>query len=72
MQVVEEVPVGVKWDGKTGRIDGELVRHAVPDLSAATFFVCGPPAMVNSMAAILSSLGVPDSSVRIEHFEGYA
>ncbi len=71
VSVVAEVPVGVDWGGKIGRIDETMVREAVPDLARAMFFICGPPAMVEGLTQLLKSMGVPEGQVRIEHFEGY-
>ena len=55
------------WDGRTGRIDAELLRAEGIDLDAL-FFVCGPPAMIQDVTAILAGLGVPGSRVRYEQW----
>ena len=55
------------WDGRTGRIDAELLRSEGIDLGAL-FFVCGPPAMIRDVAAMLAGLGVPKSRVRYEQW----
>ena len=55
------------WDGRTGRIDAELLRAEGIDLDAL-FFVCGPPAMIRDVAAMLAELGVPGERIRYEQW----
>ena len=55
------------WDGRTGRIDAELLRAEGIDLNAL-FFVCGPPAMIRDVAAMLAELGVPGERIRYEQW----
>ena len=55
------------WDGRTGRIDSDLLRAEGIDLDAL-FFICGPPEMIQDVAAILTALGVPGSRVRYEQW----
>ena len=55
------------WDGHTGRIDAELLRAESVDLDAL-FFVCGPPAMIRAMIAMLRGMGVPRPRIRYEQW----
>ena len=55
------------WNGHTGRIDAELLRAESVDLDAL-FFVCGPPAMIRSMIAMLRDVGVPRPRIRYEQW----
>ena len=55
------------WDGRTGRIDSDLLRAEGIDLDAL-FFICGPPGMIQDVAAMLDALGVPSSHVRYEQW----
>ena len=55
------------WDGHRGRIDAGLLRSESVDLGAL-FFVCGPPAMIRAMIAMLRSLGVPRPRIRYEQW----
>ena len=55
------------WDGHGGRIDADLLRAEGIDPSAL-FFICGPPSMIQDVAAILTALGVPGSRVRYEQW----
>jgi ferredoxin-NADP reductase len=61
------------WTGLTGRIDQNMVRKIVPDYSSLnpTFWVCGPPSMVEAMEKVLGQLNVSSGKVRSEKFTGY-
>jgi ferredoxin-NADP reductase len=60
------------WDGESRRIDAEFLRgHLGDDLSAFTYLVAGPPAMVEAMVETLASAGVPEEQVRPDRFSGY-
>lgn len=59
------------WDGPTGRIGPELIRAECPEWERALFLLCGPPPMVDAMAASLVELGIPGDRVRTEKFSGY-
>ena len=60
-------PMPDSWDGPTGRINADLLRAESVDLNAL-FFVCGPPAMIQSMIAVLRDLGVPRPRIRYEQW----
>jgi ferredoxin-NADP reductase len=60
-----------RWDGPTGRINGELVKSAVGDLAAPVFYVVGPPGMVEAMRQLLNRTGIDDDDIRSEEFYGY-
>ena len=60
-----------KWEGITGRIDENLIRKLVLDISAPTFMVTGPPAMVDAMEQVLGKLDLSAGKVRSEKFTGY-
>ena len=55
------------WDGRTGRIDSVLLRSEGIDLGAL-FFICGPPEMIQDVAAMLTSLGVLGERIRYEQW----
>jgi ferredoxin-NADP reductase len=60
-----------KWEGPTGRIDENLIRKLVPDVSVPIFMVSGPPAMVDAVEQALGKLGLSAGRVRSEKFTGY-
>jgi len=59
------------WIGATGRIDAEAIAAALAEAAAPTqevlAYVCGPPAMTDSLTEVLTSeLGLPADRVRFE------
>jgi ferredoxin-NADP reductase len=60
------------WDGETRRIDAAMLRdHLGDDLGSFTFFIAGPPKMVDAMEEIVSGAGVPEGQIRPARFSGY-
>src|SRR5437667_8530211 len=59
------------WQGKTGRIDQELLHEATRDLAEPIYYVSGTPSMVVGMLQLLRSLDVPAASIEVEAFRGY-
>ncbi|MBV9315030.1 MAG: ferric reductase-like transmembrane domain-containing protein [Pseudonocardia sp.] len=62
----------LKWCGRAGRIDRELLAELLPERSGrrkVEYFVCGPPAMVNSVTVALDELGVDPARVHTEQFD---
>jgi ferredoxin-NADP reductase len=60
------------WDGETRRIDAAMLRdHLGDDLGSFTFFIAGPPKMVDAMETIVSGAGVPEGQIRPARFSGY-
>jgi ferredoxin-NADP reductase len=57
------------WDGATGRIDLDMLKNHIDDLTAPVYYVAGPPGMVEAMLKMLSAAGAGD--VRVERFAGY-
>jgi ferredoxin-NADP reductase len=64
---------GGEWAYEEGRIDAAMVqRHVRPDLLAkAMVYVSGPPQMVHDMAAMVATLGVRRSRLKLDEFRGY-
>jgi ferredoxin-NADP reductase len=60
-----------KWDGETSFVNADLVKRVVGDLAAPTYYVVGPPAMVEAMQEVLSRAGVAEDNIRTEEFYGY-
>jgi ferredoxin-NADP reductase len=60
------------WEGENRRIGIDLLRdHLGEDLSSFTYFVAGPPAMVEGVAETLQKAGIPDEQVKPGRFSGY-
>jgi len=54
------------WHGRTGRVDGDLLRDVVD--AHAHAFVCGPTPFVEAVAGSLVELGVDPARVKTERF----
>lgn len=55
-----------------GRINASIIKNEVSDYLERKFFLCGPPAMVEAMRAILSDeLKLPKEQIVAENFQGY-
>ncbi len=59
------------WDGETGYIDAEKLRHLVGDFAAPIFYLVGPPTMVAAMHWMLEDAGIAEDQIRSEEFFGY-
>jgi len=61
------------WTGLTGRIDEGMIKKLIPDYSSLnpTFWLCGPPPMVEAMEQVLGNLNISSGKVRSEKFTGY-
>ena len=64
----------VLWDGPTGYIDSKLIQDLTTHYqlpTPPTFWVCGPPPMVDAMEEILQSLNIGKDQIKTEKFTGY-
>ena len=60
------------WKGKCGFINAAMIKEELPDLPERIFYVCGPPAMVKSLASILEGqLKISSEKIKKENFTGY-
>jgi ferredoxin-NADP reductase len=55
------------WSGARGRLDRAALSELVHD-PATLCFVCGPPALVAEMPALLAELGIRRDRIRIEEW----
>jgi ferredoxin-NADP reductase len=53
------------WGGARGRLNREALAELVHD-PATLCFVCGPPALVSEIPALLSELGIPRARIRLD------
>jgi ferredoxin-NADP reductase len=59
---------GPDWTGERGRIDAEMIRRHVPDLSDARVHLCGPTEMAGPLTDTLVALGIPIDRIHQETF----
>ncbi len=60
-----------KWNGIVGRVDAELVKKLTSSYTKPTFWLCGPPPMVDALEIALSTLKIPGDKIILEKFTGY-
>lgn len=59
---------GEDWPGYRGHIRAEIVKGELADPGDWTYYVCGPPPMVESMQKLLEELGIARTRVVLEKF----
>ncbi len=59
------------WKGITGRVDEKMIKEHVRDLTGSTYYICGPPPMVDGMNLLLSQMKIPAEKIKSEKFIGY-
>ena len=70
VHVLSEPTVG--FQGRTGRINSQIIKEEIFDYKERKFYLCGPPAMVEAMKKILTEeLVVSQANIITENFQGY-
>ena len=59
------------WTGDRGRINAQMIKKYVPDLSQPIYYLSGPKGMVHAMRQLLVELKVNEDNIRTEEFGGY-
>ncbi len=66
-----------QWTGLTGRIDASMISrltlapHSLGEVGSPTYWLCGPPAMVDAMEEAINKLHIPQERIMVEKFSGY-
>src|SRR5665213_1392926 len=72
IQTIYAVARGARAGEHAGYIDDALIKRAMPDFHERTFYVSGPPAMVDAMRKTLRHLGVARRRIKVDFFPGLA
>lgn len=59
------------WGGETGYINKAMLAKYLGELNGPIYYIVGPPALVESLRAMLAQAAVPGDAIRIEKFAGY-
>jgi ferredoxin-NADP reductase len=59
---------GTVWLGPEGNLTRELITAAVPQIGSRRIHLCGPPAMMSAVRALLLEIGVPEAQIFSEAF----
>jgi ferredoxin-NADP reductase/Na+-translocating ferredoxin:NAD+ oxidoreductase RnfD subunit len=64
--------IGMKTVYIPGMIDAALIKREVPDYKDRTFYISGPPGMVDANKKLLRGLGVSRFNIKTDYFPGLA
>lgn len=59
------------WSGELGRIDADMIRKHVEDLTKPVYYLSGPEGMVRAMRQLLIDIGANEDNIKTEEFSGY-
>jgi len=59
------------WPGETGRFSEELIKKYISDITRPTYYIVGPPQMVEGTEKLLEQIGIAPEKVKVEQFIGY-
>jgi len=57
---------GDGWQGRTGRIDQELLKVNIPEVKDSLFFICGPNEFVKNIIEFLETLGATKDQIKTD------
>ena len=61
-----------KWEGESGYITSEMIKKYIKNTSTPTYYVVGPPKMVDAMFLLLKDeMKIPEDQIEKEGFGGY-
>lgn len=63
-----DIPEG--WNGLTGKLSADHIRRQVAQPTKASYYLSGPPAMVDSYKQLLRDMGVSSRRIRTDYFPG--
>ncbi|MEJ0002162.1 MAG: RnfABCDGE type electron transport complex subunit D [bacterium] len=64
--------VSKSWQGERGFVSADMMKKYMPDWRERTYYVSGPPSMVDALKKTLSQMGIPRSQIKTDFFPGYA
>ncbi len=56
------------WKGYVGRFNKSILLRELSKLVNFLYYICGPPAFVNTVKEILQNAGVPATSIKVEKY----
>lgn len=59
------------WRGESGYITYTLLKKYLKQLDQYQYYVCGSPAMVNTLQETLLEMEIPTEKIHVEDFPGY-
>lgn len=68
--LTDEETVPRTWAGFVGRINEQMILHAIPDYEERMYYLSGPPDMVRSYESVLLHMGVSHQQIKKDFFPG--
>ena len=59
------------WKGRTGYITSEMIKSDCPDFLERTYYLSGPPVMVDTYKKLLQDMGISRTAIKTDYFAGY-
>lgn len=66
---LEQAPAD--WQEERGRITPDMLMRHLTDIHQPIYYICGSPAMVKGVQAMLEAMGIAADKIRAEDFPGY-
>ncbi len=60
-------PHDAQWNGRTGRVDHDLLLEQRPE-GESLYYLCGPPPLQDDLTSALKDMGIPPSNIRSERW----
>lgn len=68
---IDLLPAVLVETATQGRLDEAKVKRLVPDYAVRTWWLCGPPAMVEASVELAQKMQLPPERIKSEEFSGY-
>ncbi len=70
--ITDTANVPADWYGKTGYIDGEMIKNEVPDFLQRRFYISGSHNSVEAIKKTLRKMGIKNNMIKTDFFPGLA
>ncbi|MEK7498062.1 MAG: FAD-dependent oxidoreductase [Patescibacteria group bacterium] len=67
----ENIKVDFIDSSKIGHLDEAMIKRLISDITLPTYWVVGPPLMVDAVEKILETMKISGNKIRAEKFTGY-
>ena len=58
------------WTGLEGRVNEQMILETIPDYAERTYYLSGPPNMVNAYEQVLKNINIKNKHIRKDFFPG--
>jgi ferredoxin-NADP reductase/Na+-translocating ferredoxin:NAD+ oxidoreductase RnfD subunit len=68
--LTDTTAIPYNWTGFVGRVNEQMLLEAVPDYAERTYYLSGPPNMVNTYEQVLEHMDIKHKHIRKDFFPG--